>query len=104
MTRFYKTRSDGLTITLHVQPRAKKTEITGTHGEALKIKVAAPPVDGAANEELIKFFAKFFEIPKSSVQIKAGDLSRHKILEIAGMTEVQFIEALQSAGAINADP
>ena len=69
-------------LTLHVQPGAKKTELAGTHGEALKIRLAAPPVDGKANTALLAFLAKALGLPKSAVSLKTGDTSRHKRVQI----------------------
>jgi uncharacterized protein len=71
-----------LTLTLHIQPGAKKTEVAGLHGNALKIRVAAPPVEGAANEVLLKFVARLFAVPARQVSLVSGATSRHKVLEI----------------------
>ena len=68
----------GLVLTLHIQPGAKRTEVTGVHGDALKIRLAAPPVDGKANEELIAFLAQVFGVPKRQVEVVSGAASRHK--------------------------
>jgi YggT family protein len=71
--------ADGsLMLSLHIQPGAKKTEIAGLHGEALKIRLAAPPVDGKANAALIAFLAKTCGVPKSAVELVSGDTSRTK--------------------------
>lgn len=71
-----------LTLTLYVQPGAKRTEVAGLHGEALKIRIAAPPVDGAANEALLDFLKKTFGVPGSSVTLKHGASGRSKVVEI----------------------
>lgn len=71
------------TLTLHIQPGAKKTEIAGLHGDALKIRLAAPPVDGKANAALIAFVAQRLEVAKSAVILKSGQTSRRKVLEVA---------------------
>lgn len=71
------------TLTLHIQPGAKRTEIAGTHGDALKIRLAAPPVDGKANAALIDFVADRLGLAKAAVSLKSGQTSRRKILEIA---------------------
>lgn len=71
-----------LTLRLHIQPGAKKTQIVGLHGDALKIKVAAAPVEGAANEALRKFLAVLFGVPSRQVSITSGETSRSKILEV----------------------
>lgn len=87
MSEWFRLAADGrITLTLHIQPGAKKTEFVGLHGEALKIRLAAPPVDGKANEALIKFIAETLKLPKSAVNLKSGQTSRRKVLEISGTT------------------
>jgi uncharacterized protein (TIGR00251 family) len=82
---WFRVAADGrITLTLHIQPGAKKTEFAGRHGDALKIRLAAPPVDGKANEALVKFIAATLHLPKSSVMLKSGQTSRRKVLEISG--------------------
>lgn len=71
------------TLTLHIQPGAKKTEVAGEHGDALKIRLAAPPVDGKANAALIAFVADRLGIAKSAVTLKSGQTSRRKVLEVS---------------------
>jgi uncharacterized protein len=78
----YDAKSTRLTLTLHIQPGAKKTEIVGEHGGALKIKIAAAPLDGAANEALLKFLARTFGVPRQRVQLKAGASNRRKVIDI----------------------
>ena len=77
---------DDVVLTLHIQPGAKKTEVVGLHGEALKIRLAAPPVDGKANDCLIAFLAKRLGVPKSRVALVAGETSRAKRVRVAGVT------------------
>ena len=87
MTEWFRVASDGrITLTLHIQPGAKKTEFAGLHGDALKIRLAAPPVDGKANAALIKFVADELRLPKSAVNLKSGQTSRRKVLEVVGAT------------------
>jgi len=82
---WYRVAADGrITLTLHIQPGARKTEVAGLHGEALKIRLAAPPVDGKANEALVRFVAAALGLPRSAVQLKSGQTSRHKVLEVIG--------------------
>jgi uncharacterized protein (TIGR00251 family) len=69
----------------------------GIHGDALKIRVAAPPIDGAANDELIRFLAYRLSMPSSSLQIHSGAGGRHKRVLIKGMT-AQFVLARLSLG------
>lgn len=71
------------TLTLHIQPGAKKTEVAGEHGDALKIRLAAPPVDGKANSALIAFVADRLGLAKSAVSLKSGLTSRRKVLEVS---------------------
>lgn len=73
-----------LTLTLHVQPAAKRTEIAGLHGDALKIKLAAPPLEGRANEELRRFIADIFAVPLKQVVLRQGARGRRKVVEVHG--------------------
>lgn len=77
---------DGAILTVRVQPKASTTECVGFHGDAIKIRVAAPPVDGAANDELIRFLARQLSIPAASVQIQSGANGRHKRVLVKGAT------------------
>ena len=87
MSEWFRLAADGrITLTLHIQPGAKKTEFAGLHGDALKIRLAAPPVDGKANEALVKFLAEVLHLPKSAVTLKSGQTSRRKVLEVSGAT------------------
>jgi uncharacterized protein (TIGR00251 family) len=74
-----------LILHLHVQPGAKKTEIAGSHGEALKIRLNAPPVDGKANDGLIVFLADRLALPKTRLILEAGQTSRSKRVRILGL-------------------
>jgi uncharacterized protein (TIGR00251 family) len=71
-----------LLLHILVQPKAGKDEIVGLHGDELKVRIKAPPVDGAANQALIKFFSKVCKVPKSQISIVSGEASRHKRLRI----------------------
>jgi uncharacterized protein (TIGR00251 family) len=79
----------GVTIAVRAQPGAKKTAVAGVYGEGdaaqLKIAVQAPPVEGRANEALIEFLAKTFSIPKRSVELVGGELSRSKVFLLRGL-------------------
>ena len=87
----------GAVLSVHVQPKASTTECVGMHGDALKIRVAAPPVGGAANDELIRFLARRLSIPATSIQIKPGAGGRHKRVLIKGAT-AQLVLARLSLG------
>ena len=69
-------------LTVHVQPGAKRTEVAGTHGDSLKIRLAAPPVDGRANAELLRYLAHAFGVPQRNAMLVRGDSSRQKIVLI----------------------
>jgi uncharacterized protein (TIGR00251 family) len=73
-----------------VHPRAKKNAITGEVGDALKVALTAPPVDGKANEACIEFFAKLLKVPRASVTIAAGQTSRNKVVRVAGLTAAEL--------------
>ena len=85
---------EGLEFRLHVLPRAKRSEVAGLHGGALKLKITAPPVDDAANRAIIQYFSTLLGIPKSSVQILSGLKSREKKLQIRGVTLQNFLRHL----------
>lgn len=72
-------------LVVHVQPRAKKSEVAGRHGDAIKVRLQAPPVDGAANEELVRFMAEWLGVARRAVTITGGLTSRRKTVEIEGM-------------------
>ena len=83
---------------VHVAPRAGRTEIAGRHGDAIRVRVAAPPVDGAANDELTRFIAERLGVPRQAVAIVSGVTSRRKIVEIAGLETKAVAQALLPGG------
>jgi uncharacterized protein (TIGR00251 family) len=89
--------NDGVVLTVHIQPKASTTECVGIHGDAIKIRVAAPPVDGAANDELIQFIARRLSIPTASVRIHSGASGRHKRVLVKGAT-AQLVMARLNLG------
>lgn len=82
----FKEGNGGVFINCHVQPGASKSGVSGLHGSSVKLKLHAPPVDGKANTELVKFIADFFGVSKSAVEIKAGQSSRQKVLFVSGVS------------------
>ncbi len=82
--RRFDASRDALTLVLQVQPGARTTEIVGQHGDALKIRLAAPPVDGRANVALLAFLAEAFGVPQRRVRLVRGVASRAKEVEILG--------------------
>ncbi len=75
----------GVSFAIKVHPRAKKNAITGELGDALKLSLTAPPVEGRANEACIEFFANLLKVSRSSVTIASGEAGRNKVIRIAGM-------------------
>ncbi|MGH9818593.1 MAG: DUF167 domain-containing protein [Pyrinomonadaceae bacterium] len=75
---------------VRVMPRASNSKISGEFDGALKVRIAAPPVDGAANAEIVKLFAKTLGVPKSSVEIVSGQTSKTKQMRITGITAEEF--------------
>ena len=84
----------GVTLRLHIQPGAKKTEAAGLHGEALKIRLAAPPVDGKANAALIAFLADRLGVARAAIDILSGDTSRAKRVRVDGVDPAHVRESL----------
>jgi uncharacterized protein (TIGR00251 family) len=85
----------GVTFAVKVHPRAKKNAITGELGNALKVSLTTPPVEGRANEACIEFFAKLLRVPRSSVTIASGQSNRRKVIRIAGMSAQEVRSRLQ---------
>jgi uncharacterized protein (TIGR00251 family) len=75
---------DALVLTLHIQPGAARTEVAGEHGDALKIRLAAPPVEGKANDALLRYLADAFGVPLRNVTLLHGASARRKIVRIEG--------------------
>jgi uncharacterized protein (TIGR00251 family) len=76
----------GVSIRVHVAPRASRNKVLGVHDGALKVALTAPPVEGAANRALVEFMTKIVGVPKSAVSILSGEASRHKVVEVMGTT------------------
>jgi uncharacterized protein (TIGR00251 family) len=90
----FRIRRDLSRLRWKVHPRAKHNVITGEVGDALKLSLTAPPVDGKANEACIDFLAKLLEVPRSSVTIAAGQSGRNKVIRVAGLSAQQVRERL----------
>lgn len=93
-------RQDGagnLVLTLHIQPNARRTEFVGLHGEAMKLRLAAPPVDGKANAALCAFLADFCGVPRAAVSLVSGETSRAKRVRIEGATPAAVERLLAAA-------
>ncbi len=86
---------NGVTFAIKVHPRAKKNAITGELGDALKVSLATPPIDGRANEACVEFFAKLLKVPRSSITIASGQTSRNKVIRVAGIPAVELSKRIQ---------
>ena len=84
-------------LEVHAKPRAKKSEVLGERGDAVEIALAAPPVDGAANEELVRFVAKVLQLRKRDIELVRGDTSREKLLSISGLRRAEIEARLRAA-------
>ena len=85
-------------LTVHVQPRSMRTEIVGWHGDALKVRVKAPPVDGAANDELTRFVAQKAGVAWSAVRVVSGTTGRRKRISVDGLSTEQLLASLGISG------
>ena len=94
-TQIVRAMPGGVTISVHVQPRASRTESAGIHGDALKIRVAAPPADGAANDELCRFIARHCDVALSAVEILSGAGARQKRVLVKGRSVEQVRKRFQ---------
>lgn len=92
---FYKLTADGVKLYIKASPLASKSEILGVIQDALKIRIAAPAVDGKANEELIKFLSKRLKIPKSDIKLTSGDTSKYKCI-LLPKDAIETIKELES--------
>jgi len=81
-----KHHTGGVTFSVKVRPRAKREAISGIVGDALKVDLTAPPVEGKANEALTRFFAELLKVPRSSVTIASGKANRLKVIHVTGIT------------------
>lgn len=94
------TEKDGtLRFEVHAKPKAKKTAVLKARGDAAEIAIAAPPVDGAANEELIRFLGKLFGLPRRNVEIVRGETSQTKLIAVAGIDRETLLGRLFPDGA-----
>ena len=85
-------------LLVQVQPRASRTELAGLHGDAVKIRLAAPPVDGAANDALVRYLTVLFDVPRTSIVVRSGHAGRRKVLEIDGLTVAAAERTLRLGG------
>ena len=86
--------AEGAQFALRVQPRASRNAIVGIMGDALKVAITAPPVDGKANEAVVEFLAKLLGVSKSSVVIVSGETGRNKVIAVRGVHSGEVLRAL----------
>lgn len=84
----------GATVSIHVQPRASRTEVVFTQEDWLKVRVAAPPVDGFANAEIIGWLSKQLKVPKNNIEFLSGERGRRKVVLVTGVTAGEMCAAL----------
>ena len=94
---FLQLRDGAVWLSIRLQPRASKNEIGKALGNELKVKVTAPPVDSAANEALVRLLAEELDCPRGSVQLARGQISRHKLVVIQGLSASEVLERLGRA-------
>jgi hypothetical protein len=89
--------SGSATFTVKIHPRGKKNAITGEVGDALKLSLTAPPIDGKANAACIEFFANLLKVPRSSVTIASGQTGRRKVVLVAGLSAQEIRQRLSAS-------
>lgn len=94
MKTWLTVQPEGIRLTLHVQPGARKSEVAGEHGEALKIRLAAPPVEGKANAALLRWLSAQLGVPHKMVTLLSGERNRHKIVAVSGIDAATALSRL----------
>ncbi|WP_373047943.1 DUF167 domain-containing protein [Vulgatibacter sp.] len=96
MPAWLRPSTGGVLVEIVVQPRASRTRIVGEHGDRLKLQIAAPPVDGEANDAVIAFLAATFSVPKRDVELVAGATARRKTVLVRGVDEATAAARLRA--------
>jgi len=92
-----RTAPFGVTVSVWAKPRASKSRVLGVRGRSLEVALAAPPVDGAANDELVRVLARHFDVPRRDVSIEAGEASREKRVAIRGLAVADVLAKISDA-------
>ncbi len=92
---WYTESSEGITIAIKAVPRAKRDEIVGVEGDALKVRLTAPPVEGKANKALVKFLAFKLGVRRADLEILHGETGRHKLVRIRGLSAARLKAAIE---------
>ena len=95
----FSEKNGRLTFKVRVVPRASRSEIVGEHDGALRVRIAAPPVDGAANEELVRTLAQAFKVARSAIEIIAGHTAKLKTVRVAGLEPAALASLLANHSA-----
>jgi uncharacterized protein (TIGR00251 family) len=95
--QFARDVPDGCTVSVRVHPGAKRDAVTGTHADAIKIALNAPPIDGRANDALIAFLAEHLRLPRARISLLSGASSRSKVLHVTGKSAAEVQAALSPA-------
>jgi uncharacterized protein (TIGR00251 family) len=90
-----KEDNNSITFAVRVQPRSSKNEICGIYGDAVKIKLTSPPVEGEANEGLVKFLSKVLDISKGQIEIIGGQKSKNKVIRVTAVKKERITECLR---------
>lgn len=94
MTSWARATADGVSVAVYVSPRASRSRVVGEHDGRLKLQIAAPPVDGEANDEVVRFVAATLGVPRSAVRLSAGETSKRKQVDVAGVGLATAIDLL----------
>jgi uncharacterized protein (TIGR00251 family) len=94
MTLRVDEREGAVRFAVRAQPRASRSEVVGEHGDALRVRLAAPPVEGEANDELVRCLAKWVDVPRGAVRLVAGATGRNKVVEVDGVDAAAIHRAL----------
>jgi len=92
---FLRETAVGVVLTLKVIPRSSVNAVAGVQADALKLKITAPPVDSAANAEVVRFLAQVLDVPRGAVQLLRGATSRHKQVQVVGLSGSQLLQRLK---------
>jgi hypothetical protein len=92
ITKPVEQSADGVLVRIRVQPRASRAEVVGLHGDRVRVRISAPPVEGRANDELIRLMAQQLDLPQSSIWLVSGATSRSKTIMITG-TQLGYVTA-----------
>jgi uncharacterized protein (TIGR00251 family) len=96
MTLKLTSGASGVCLEVQVQPRSSRNQVVGEQDGCLKVKLTAPPVEGEANQALINFLAQLLQVPKKNIKLLKGETSRHKLIEVSGVTEQEIITKLNT--------